>query len=359
MDRPQRSLRNPAPRPRFTATISATIAAAISSRPRRRSSPAGPRIRARSSSEMSTPSSRSSVSRRSVRTAGPSIARKRAGEARRADVVLVAQEVVGHHTTCVRASTGAPRRPCRDAPRAGPRPWEALGSGTRAGRPRRWGSTRGSRRLRRGARRRARPQISRRSGGSSTSTNARVCPRTSGSVRTSLCSASRSSRAASRATRSRDSSPSDRSTRRPASRGCGCPVRRGNVRVQHGHHRDQSLLLEGHAECAGHLGGLVGRLDEQLDAPLQPGPQPQTASSSAVRSNETMRATPSRITIFATSATSFSRQPPEMFPTARPPPARAGALLVDGRSSRSPRRSSRARACARAPTGIRSPTARR
>jgi hypothetical protein len=62
-------------------------------------------------------------------------------------------------------------------------------------------------------------------------------------------------------------------------------------------------------------------------APLQPRPQPHTSSSSAVRSNETIRAMPSRITIFATSATSFSRHPPEMLPTSSP---------SSGTSSRAP-----------------------
>ena len=53
-------------------------------------------------------------------------------------------------------------------------------------------------------------------------------------------------------------------------------------------------------------------------APLHPRPRPQTASSSAVRSHPARRARPSSITTRAMSATSPSRQPPEMLPTGEP-----------------------------------------
>ena len=72
---PGRSRRNPPDRCRFTATISATIACAISSGPSPpRSRPAGPWIRSPVRVRRSpTPSSRSSISRRSVLAPGPSI----------------------------------------------------------------------------------------------------------------------------------------------------------------------------------------------------------------------------------------------------------------------------------------------
>ena len=53
-------------------------------------------------------------------------------------------------------------------------------------------------------------------------------------------------------------------------------------------------------------------------APLQPRPSPQTSSSSAVRSQPASRARPSSITTRAMSATSPSRQPPLMLPIGAP-----------------------------------------
>ena len=74
--------------------------------------------------------------------------------------------------------------------------------------------------------------------------------------------------------------------------------------------------------------------------PLQPSPQPQTASSSAVRSKCRRRGTPSRHDLRGRTGTSPSRQPPLMVPTGFPSAGieRAGRPRA-GRSSRATPRS--------------------
>ena len=173
---PRRSLRNPAPRPRFTATMLGHDA-----QPRLSAPPRPGRVRpdpgcARSSSGMSTPSSRSSVSRRSVRTAGPSIAMKRAGEDRATNVVFVAQEVVGHHDDVRSRVDGCDLgdlvRTLHEHEVRGL--GRRSGSGTPAGRPRRGAPPEFAAASTRGAASCPAHRSARRSGGSSTSTNARL-----------------------------------------------------------------------------------------------------------------------------------------------------------------------------------------
>ena len=116
------------------------------------------------------------------------------------------------------------------------------------------------------------PQTSRRSGGSSTSTNART---PWANVWISERSASSSSRAVAIASASTAGRPSD-----PSGSPCGphddarAPgVDRVVLALEHGDHADRLFLLERGPQGVGDVGRLVGGLDEHLDRAVAAEPQ--------------------------------------------------------------------------------------
>ena len=172
------------------------------------------------------------------------------------------------------------------------------------------------------------PQITSRSGGSSTSTNARTPP---ANVRISERPAASCSCALAVASASTSASPSDPSvgpSGRTSKRAPGA-TRSGTsdsnaVTTQIG----RSSSRAARSACVTAAARSAGSMKTSI-APLQPRPSPHTSSSSAVRSQPASRAVPSSMTTRAMSATSPSRHPPLMLPTGAP---------SSGTSSRAPGR---------------------
>ena len=270
-----------------------------------------------------------------------------------AQVVLVAQEVVGHHDD-ERARRAAP------ASLVGTLEHETRGSRESLVRQeprsvvdddRTPAQVRGGGHEWRGVVTRA--AIRRRSGGSSTSTNART---PSASARTWSARPRRSSAPVSAAAWSATGRPTSPASSRPAAPAAG-PARRRGAGLEDRHHADAPPR----APCGARRRPPppCPRARRTARSPrCTPDPNPRPSSSSAVRSNETTRAWPSVITILATSATSFSRHPPLMLPIGAPSSGTSSRAPGAGRWTRAPRRPWRARASRRAPRATRSRRAR-